>query len=373
MLASLPVVPNHRTRQWIAYICAIVLPFASTWATIRMPAFHTIPFTLHFACIAGIASLGGFGPALLAVIISVASFNYHLSPPYNEWSFSRVHYERAAGLFSAASFLIFLSWKQRRTEARLRAALQTLNQQTAALINSEKLAATGRIASTIAHEVNNPLESVTNLLYLARNGEFVDETTRSYLALAEEELARLSNITRLTLSFVRSSPVRTPVDVGEVLETVLAIFRRRCELLSITVERTYTPGLCIDIYEHELRQVVTNLVSNAIDALNGNGLCANRCIRVQTARQGRSVTLMVEDNGSGIDVAAQAQVFDAFFTTKADTGTGIGLWVTRELVEKNGGRISLVSGDLPDGMKTRFRLEFPACPTSSALVPHPAG
>jgi signal transduction histidine kinase len=275
MLASLPVVPNHRTRQRIAYICAIVLPFASTWATIRMPAFHTIPFTLHFACIAGIASLGGFGPALLAVIISVASFNYHVSPPYNEWSFSSVHYERAAGLFSAASFLIFLSWKQRRTEARLRATLQTLHQQTAALINSEKLAATGRMTSTIAHEINNPLEPVTNLLYLARNGQFVDETTRSYLALAEEELARLSNITRLTLSFVRSSPGRTPVDVGEVLETVLTIFRRRCELLNITVERTYTPGLRIEIYEHELRQVATNLVSNAIDALNGHDLGAN--------------------------------------------------------------------------------------------------
>ncbi len=373
MLASLSVLPNQRTRQWIAYVCAIVLPFLATWVTVRTPAFHAIPFTLHFACIAGIASLGGFGPALLAIAISVASFNYHLSAPYNQWSFTSEHLERAVGLLAAASFLIFLSWQQRRTEARLRAALQTLHQQTAALVNSEKLAATGRIASTIAHEVNNPLESVTNLLYLARNGEFIDETTRSYLALAEEELARLSNITRLTLSFVRSTAVRTPVDVGEVLETVLTIFRRRCELLSITVERSYTPGLCIDIYEHELRQVITNLVCNAIDALNINGLGANRCIRVQTVRQGLSVILLVEDNGDGIDVADQAQVFDAFFTTKADTGTGIGLWVTRELVEKNGGRISLVSGDLPDGMKTSFRLEFPACPAASARVPHPAG
>jgi signal transduction histidine kinase len=365
-----------RIRQWTAYLCALVLPFLCTWVTVRTPAFHSVPFALHFACIAGIAALGGVGPAILAIVISIASFNYHLSGPYSQWNFTREHLERAAALLSAAFFLIFLSWQQRRTEGRLRAALESLHRQTAALINSEKLAATGRIASTIAHEVNNPLESVTNLLYLARASDSLDESTRSYLTLAEEELARLSNITRLTLSFVRTTAVRTPVDVSEVIDAVLTIFRRRIELLSIAIERDYTFDLRIDIYEHELRQVVTNLISNAIDALGSKSLTPDpgtiRRIRVQTIPYHDTVIILVEDNGHGIEPANQSQVFDAFFTTKAETGTGIGLWVTRELVEKNNGHISLASGELTDGFKTRFRVEFPAAqPAAFEAEPQP--
>ena len=376
MNVALPsVLSSLRIRQWIAYICAVILPFLCTWVTVRTAAFHSVPFALHFACIAGVAALGGVGPALVALGVSVASFNYHLSSPYSQWNFTREHFERAAALLVAAFFLIFLSWQQRRTEGRLRAALESLHRQTAALINSEKLAATGRIASTIAHEVNNPLESVTNLLYLARASDSLDESTRSYLTLAEEELARLSNITRLTLSFVRTTAVRTPVEVADVFDAVLTIFRRRCELLTITVDRDYTPGLRVDIYEHELRQVLTNLVSNAIDALSGTSLGpipdARRRIRVQTIPYHDTVIVLVEDNGHGIELANQSQVFDAFFTTKAETGTGIGLWVTRELVEKNNGHISLASGELTDGYKTRFRVEFPA--TQPAVVePEPA-
>jgi signal transduction histidine kinase len=374
-----PVLSRLRIRQWIAYVCAAVLPFVCTWVTIRTPAFHSIPFALHYACIAGVASLGGVGPPLLAIFFSFVSANYHHSIPYSQWSFTREHIERAVAMLSAAFFLIFLSWQQRRTEARLRAALESLHRQTAALINSEKLAATGRIASTIAHEVNNPLESVTNLLYLARASDTLDDTTRSYLTLAEEELARLSNITRLTLSFVRTTPVRTPVEVADVFEAVFTIFRRRCDLLSITVERDYTPGLRIDIYEHELRQVVTNLVSNAIDALSNTSLApepgTTRRIRIQTLPYHGNAILLVEDNGHGIELANQSQVFDAFFTTKAETGTGIGLWVTRELVEKNGGHISLASGDLTNGFRTRFRVEFPAAQPAAvepaAVEPEP--
>jgi signal transduction histidine kinase len=366
--------PGRSTRQWIAYIGAVVLPFVCTWVTIRTPSFHTIPYTLHFACIAGLAALGGLGPALAAIVVSVASFNYHLSAPYDQWSFTPPHFARASALLAAAFFLIFISWQQRRTEARLRAALASLQWQTDALVRAEKLAAMGRLASTIAHEVNNPLESVTNLLYLARNGDSIDDTTRSYLALAEEELARLSNITRLTLTFVRTAAVRAPVDLAATLDSVLSIFRRRCELLDLTVERHYTPNLRIDIFEHELRQVLTNLISNAIDALGGIGVgfgagdAASPCrLRVQTFLRDKTVILHVEDNGRGIAEADQSRVFDAFFSTKSDTGTGIGLWVTRELVEKNAGHISVRSGNLPHGMRTRFRLELPA----AALTPEP--
>ena len=368
--------PGRSTRQWIAYIGSLVLPFVCTWVTIRTPSFHTIPYTLHFACIAGLAALGGLGPALAGIVVSVVSFNYHLSAPYNQWSFTPPHFARAAALLAAAFFLIFISWQQRRTEARLRAALASLQWQTDALVRAEKLAAMGRLASTVAHEINNPLESVTNLLYLARTSDTLDDTTRSYLALAEEELARLANITRLTLSFVRTAAARTPVDIAAVLESVLGIFRRRSELLDLSIERHYTPGLRIDIYEHELRQIFTNLISTAIDALGGIGVgfgagdAASPCrLRLQTFLRDNTVILHVEDNGRGIAEADQSRVFDAFFSTKSDTGTGIGLWVTRELVEKNAGHISVQSGNLPNGMKTCFRLELPATPQTPEPTP----
>lgn len=227
----------------------------------------------------------------------------------------------------------------------------------AALIQSEKLAAMGRLASTIAHEVNNPLESVTNLLYIAGNDSSLSEESRQYIALAEEELARLGNITRLTLSFSRNvGGVRAPILVADVIDSVLTLFQRRCEVLNICVERLYTHGVEIEIQPHELRQVLINLIANAIDALTVD----QPCLRLHTLNHSSRAVILVEDNGSGIEPQDQARIFDAFFTTKTETGTGIGLWVTRELVEKNGGIISVESGDHMGSMRTRFRLEFPA-------------
>jgi PAS domain S-box-containing protein len=228
-----------------------------------------------------------------------------------------------------------------------------------ALVRSEKLAAMGRLASTVAHEVNNPLESVTNLLYLVGTDEELSPTTRSYITLAEEELARLSNITRLTLTFARSASVRASIDVSEVLDAVLSIYQRRGDQLNVTVERFYTPGLMVEMPPHELRQIVINLVANALDALSQD----HPVLRVSTLLEEDRVIMLVEDSGAGIDAADLKQVFDAFFTTKSDVGTGIGLWVTRELVEKNSGTISVESGDLGDGIHTRFRVEFPAVVT----------
>jgi len=224
-----------------------------------------------------------------------------------------------------------------------------------ALIRSEKLAAMGRLASTVAHEVNNPLESVTNLLYLIATDPDLKESTRSYITLAEEELARLANITRLTLTFARNASVRAPVNVSEVIDAVLSIYQRRCDLLSVKVERSFTPGLQIEIPPHELRQILINLVANAIDALSGS----DPLLHLHAVHQDDRAIVLVEDNGSGIEITDQTRVFDAFFTTKSDVGTGIGLWVTKELVEKNGGTISVESGDLGHGIRTRFRLEFP--------------
>jgi PAS domain S-box-containing protein len=224
-----------------------------------------------------------------------------------------------------------------------------------ALLRSEKLAAMGRLASTVAHEINNPLEAVTNLLYLARSEAEPGSASQSYLATAEAELARLSDITRLTLGFVRNSSNPRNVDPAETFDEVLSIFRHRFEMKNIRVECSYEMGVAIHIAAHELRQIVTNLISNAADALAESGAV----LSIRLSRADGIALLMVEDNGSGISEANQRRIFEPFFSTKQDVGTGIGLWVTRELVEKNGGSISVRSGELEGGMKTAFRIEFP--------------
>jgi PAS domain S-box-containing protein len=229
----------------------------------------------------------------------------------------------------------------------------------AALLRAEKLAAMGRLASTVAHEINNPLESVTNLLYLARSGICLDKDTQSYLATAECELARLSNITRLTLGFVRTSASAAETEVAAVVDEVLSIFNHRFETKNIRVECHYQPDVCITIAPHELRQIATNLIANAADAV---GLGDAR-IAIHIAREENKAVLIVEDNGGGIDQVHLPRIFEAFFSTKEEVGTGIGLWVTKELVEKNGGQIFAQSssqpGGLPSGATTQFRIEFP--------------
>ena len=264
-----------------------------------------------------------------------------------QWPNGDIHWLEARGSKVPGSHHL---WRGATFDVTRRKVVET------ALIRSEKLAAMGRLASTVAHEVNNPLESVTNLLYLIHSDDTLSDATRSYVTLAEEEIARLANITRLTLTFARSASVRAPVKIAEVLDAVLSIYQRRCDLLDIAVERFYTPDIQIEIAPHELRQILINLIANAIDAFAGE----KPLLRVHTIyRDGRAV-ILIEDNGTGIRPTDQARIFDAFFSTKSDVGTGIGLWVTKELVEKNGGSISVESGDLEHNMRTRFRLEFAA-------------
>jgi PAS domain S-box-containing protein len=234
----------------------------------------------------------------------------------------------------------------------------------AALLRAEKLAAMGRLASTVAHEINNPLESVTNLLYLASAEDHLPEPARTYLATAETELARLSNITRLTLGFVRTSGRVGDTSIATIVDEVLSIFEHRVAAKHITIQRHYAHNVNVHIAPHELRQIATNLIANAIDAVSTN----EACISVHLCNEDEKAMLLIDDNGTGIEPEHLARIFEPFFSTKEEVGTGIGLWVTRELVEKNGGRISVESrndpahGKLPTGVMTRFRVEFPLAP-----------
>jgi PAS domain S-box-containing protein len=224
-----------------------------------------------------------------------------------------------------------------------------------ALVRSEKLAAIGRLSATIAHEVNNPLEAVTNLIYLAKADPNLSAETSDYLQRADQELARLSAIARRTLTFVRSRSAPGPVSVVDTIDSVAAMFQPRCVIRGAEICVTPFRDFSLPIPADDLRQILTNLVSNACDALPESG----GSIRIEAACSHGKATLSIADNGHGILPENLSRIFDPFFTTKTDVGTGIGLWVSRDLVEKNGGRLFVETRNLPPGFHTLFRVELP--------------
>ncbi len=223
-----------------------------------------------------------------------------------------------------------------------------------ALIRSEKLAAIGRLSATIAHEMNNPLEVVTNLLYLALLDEQLAPQTREYLKMADYQLARLASISRHTLEFARQYSPKGPSRVEEVAEIVVAMFEPRCKSGGSTIQLMRTADVWVALPADSLRQILTNLVSNACDALIGS----EGIVEVEISQERDLAVIEVRDNGSGIEPKNLSRIFEAFFTTKEGLGTGIGLWLARDLTEKGGGHISVHSGE-ERAFRTTFRLEFP--------------
>ena len=206
----------------------------------------------------------------------------------------------------------------------------------AALVKTERLATAGRLAATIAHEINNPLEAVTNLIYLARSAPAGE--ARRYLQMVEEELSRIAHITKMTLGFYRDSGAPTPVDIAELVREVLALYEAKLHAKNIHVHSDLEYPQQVFGSKGELRQVIANLVANAIDVLPPGGE-----LTVATADSDAGVQLRVADNGHGIPDENLTRIFEPFFTTKAELGTGLGLWVTRQIVEKHGGTITVES------------------------------
>ena len=224
-----------------------------------------------------------------------------------------------------------------------------------ALVRSEKLAAIGRLSATIAHEVNNPLEAVTNLIYLAKADPKLSPDTSEYLQRADQELARLGGIARRTLTFVRSRSTPGPVSVFDTIDSVAAMFQPRCASRGAEICVVPFQDFSVSIPADDLRQILTNLVSNACDALPEFG----GYIRIEAACSNSKATISIADNGHGISPENLQRIFDPFFTTKADVGTGIGLWVSKDLIEKGGGHIVVETSNLPPGFRTLFRIELP--------------
>jgi signal transduction histidine kinase len=208
------------------------------------------------------------------------------------------------------------------------------------LRRSEKLAAVGQLASSIAHEINNPLESITNLLYLVRHSNSMEDV-QQYAEIAQEELARVTEITLQTLRFHRQQSKAVAVDIGDLLRTVMALYTGRLLVRNVSVELKLvdTPkAICL---EGEIRQVVNNLVRNALDAMSADG--GRLLIRLHPECHPRSrrmgLRMTVADTGDGISPGIRTRLFEPFQTTKEQTGTGLGLWVTKGIVEKHEGHI----------------------------------
>jgi signal transduction histidine kinase len=224
------------------------------------------------------------------------------------------------------------------------------------LRRSEQLAATGRLAASIAHEINNPLEAITNLLFLAKLDSSVTGDTKNLLELADKELQRLSHIAARSLKFYRQRTAPAETQIDELLDSVLFFHERDIKTRNVTLERRYRPAPAILCQPGEIQQVLTNLIGNALDALPrpGRMIVAVRPARDWSGREGVAVT--VADTGQGMDRVTRSRLFHPFVTTKGEEGTGLGLWVSKGIIDKHQGTISVRS---KPGRGTVFRFFLP--------------
>jgi len=218
-----------------------------------------------------------------------------------------------------------------------------------ALRRSEQLAAAGRLAATIAHEINNPLSSVTNLLYLMRDGY-----NPEYLKTAEQEVARISHIVKQTLGFYRVSLKPMRVNPAELIDEVVAAFRPTIQAREVNVETQYRCRHEISAFPNELSQVFGNLVANALEAMNPGGI-----LLLRTGTCGHGLRVTIADNGKGIPREAVSKIFQPFFTANKEGGTGLGLWLAKEIVERHGGAIRVRTSTGSQRHGTVFTITLP--------------
>lgn len=251
-----------------------------------------------------------------------------------------------------------------------------LKRAQAALMHSEKFAVAGRLAATIAHEINNPLEAITNLFYLFNMHPSLDDEARHYATLCEQELGRVSHIVKQTLGFYRDSNNATQVRVADIVRNALALQRKSIEKHRIhVVEELWCEDQVI-AFQGEMRQVLLNLITNAVDAMPSGGTLRLRVQATTHRRNGRpGIRVSVADTGSGIQPRDRSKLFQPFFSTKAERGTGLGLWVTKGIVEKHQGSLRLRSR-VGRRSGTCFSIFFPAQPPQlvrgSDLQPTPS-
>lgn len=226
-----------------------------------------------------------------------------------------------------------------------------------AMRTADKLAATGKLAHAIAHEINNPLEALTNLIYLARTAASRADV-RQFLSSAEVELARIGRVTKQSLSFYRDTIRAVPVDIGSIVEEVVALYEKVAATRHVEVSCELRPALTIDGFPGQLRQIFANLIRNAIEAAPSDSKVT---IRVRpTCRLERHGTLVtIHDCGAGISKDVRERIFDPFFTTKELKGSGMGLWVTHALLSKHQGTLRFRTSTRDGASGTTFAIFLP--------------
>jgi signal transduction histidine kinase len=253
-----------------------------------------------------------------------------------------------------------IALRGRRRQYQIRDQMVQYERAQEALRRSEKLAVTGRLAASIAHEINNPLEAVTNLLYLMRNDPSPDSLKR-YLDDADQELARVTEITTQTLRFYRepNKPVQTAL--AGIVQSVLVLYHSRLAAANITVHHQITiPSGSVLSSPGELRQIIANIIGNSIDAMRRGGRLRIRISRSKMRDGSDGIRLTIGDTGSGIPRELLPRIFEPFITTKGETGTGLGLWVTQEIVNRNGWTMAVRSSQRAGHSGTVFSFHMPA-------------
>lgn len=210
------------------------------------------------------------------------------------------------------------------------------------LVQSEKLAVAGRMAAAIAHEINNPLESLMNLIFLARQNSRSGSKAHEYLLTAENELARVSHIARQTLGYYKDTSSPTELYLHELLESVLSVYHSRMIAAGISTKTAFDDRRKISVCKGEMIQVFSNMITNAIDAMRQGGILQISIRNAMDASE-PGLRIVIRDYGTGIRQDQLQRVFEPFFSTKGNLGTGIGLWLAKQLVEKRGGKITLAS------------------------------
>ncbi len=233
------------------------------------------------------------------------------------------------------------------------------------LIRSEKLAYAGRMAASIAHEINNPLECVMNTLYLAQTSAELPEVTRAYLKMAEDELMRVSHIARQSLGFYRESSAPASVSISALLDSTLNLLQSRLKAKQVNVKKEYEQEFEVRGIAGELRQVFANLLVNSLDALPERGTVRLKTsLSSKSSNGSRHIRVTIADSGHGIDPSLRRRIFEPFFTTKGEIGTGLGLWVSKQLIDKHGGSIRVRSSTKEPHSGTVFSVVLPTTDVS---------
>jgi len=251
--------------------------------------------------------------------------------------------------------------------------MTTQKKAEAALIQSEKLAAVGRLASSISHEINNPLEAITNLLYLIALSEELPESVRHYVQTAQGELSRVCQIATQTLRFHRQAVRATQVSAADLVNAVLNLYHGRLANSSIHVDATYATDTTVLCFENDIRQVLNNLIANSIDAMRQGG--GRLLVRAHDATDyspkypdgRRGIRITIADTGHGMSPTVRRRLFEPFYTTKDLNGTGLGLWISAGIVNRHHGRLTFRSSEHPVHRGTVFSLFLPTVETEPPI------